>query len=265
MKKEVVCMADWRGAGQGALSGAGTGALAGGAIGGVPGAAIGGAGGALGGGLLGLFGGARKDKMKQVPSLTPEQQQLLQSTIGQLQGGQTGQNYGASQNYLQGLLSGDPGIYDRFKAPFVQNFEQQILPRIAEQFAGMGGPFGQGLGSSGFGQAIGGAGAQLEGNLAGLYANLQNQAAQQSMGQYNNLLGMGLGTQSFQNAYQPGSTGALGAFQGISQGIGSGIGQNIGNRISGPNNQQINGSINGGFSDSDIQLIKQLLQNLGTN
>lgn len=231
-------MADWRGAGQGALMGAGTGSAFG-----PIGAGIGG----VAGGLLGLFSGRKKDQFKQLTNLTPEQQNYLNSTLGQLQGGQTGQNYDASQNYLQGLLRGDPGIYDRFKAPFVQNFEQQILPRIAEQFAGLGGPFGQGLGSSGFGQALGGAGAQLEGNLAGLFANLQNQASQQAMGQYNNMAGMGLGTRAFENTYQPGSTGALGGIgAGLGQGLGQGLGMKFGNSIF-QNNSSSPSDINSGM------------------
>lgn len=167
-----------------------------------------------------LFG--RGDKVKQLPTLDPSQQQFLQSILGQLgqMGGQGGA-YSGAQNYLQSLLSGDPNAFAEFEAPYRQEFEQKTLPGIAERFAGMN-PMGGGLASSGFGQALGGAGADLQAKLAGLHGALRQGAAGQAMGQYNQLAGLGLGTRSFENAYQPGSTGLFG---GIGQGIGAGAGQ----------------------------------------
>lgn len=167
-----------------------------------------------------LFGD--KDKMIQQPTQTPEQQQALSGILGQLGGGQTGQNYGAAQQYLSKILSGDQGAYNMFASPYLQNFEQQIVPRIAERFAGLGGGLGGGAqGSSGFAQALGGAGAGLQSQLAGLFANLQQNAAGQATGQYNQLANLGLGTRAFENLYQPGSTGLLGgALSGASQGAG---------------------------------------------
>lgn len=176
-----------------------------------------------------LFGS--KDEFKQLPTMTGGQQDYLNNVLAQLMGGGAAGNYGQAQNYLSGILSGDPQAFNQFAAPYIQNFEQQIIPGISERFAGMGGGLGGGAtSSSGFGQALGGAGAQLQAQLANLYGNLRQNAAQQAMGQYNYLAGLGLGSRAFENAYQPGSTGIFG---GIGSGIGQGAGMAAGAKIAG--------------------------------
>lgn len=172
-----------------------------------------------------LFGS--KDKTKQLPTLTPQQQQTLSTVLSQLglMGGPGG-NYAGAQNYLGQMISGSPEAYQRFAAPYQTQFQEQTLPGIAERFAGLGGGLGGGaLSSSGFGQALGGAANQFQSNLAGLYAQLQQQAAGQALGQYNQLANLGLGTRGFENIYQPGSTGLFGgAASGLSQGLGQAAG-----------------------------------------
>lgn len=170
-----------------------------------------------------LFG--KGDRFKQVPTLDPSQQQALQGILSQLgmMGGQGGA-YSGAQNYLSGLLSGDPKAFAQFEAPYRQEFEQKTLPGIAERFAGLN-PMGGGLSSSGFGQALGGAGAQLQAQLAGLHGALRQGAAGQSLNQFNQLANLGLGARTFENAYQPGSTGLFG---GLGAGLGGGLGQGAG-------------------------------------
>lgn len=197
----------------------------------------------MAGGILGKIGEfltGRSDKISQLPTQTQGQQDLFNQLLQQLQSGQTGQNYGLSQDYLSRILSGDQGAYNEFAAPYMQNFEQQIMPRLAERFAGLTGPFGNPGQSSGFGQALGGAGAQLQAQLSGLHAGLQQQAAGQAQGQYNQLANQGLGNRSFENVYQPGNLGLLGglasgAGQGIGSGLGMGLGYNMMNKYSGSN------------------------------
>jgi hypothetical protein len=170
-----------------------------------------------------LFGS--KDKQSQVPTLNPQQQQTLQALLSQLGmlSGQGG-SYSGAQNYLSQILGGGQEAFGQFEAPYRQQFEQQTLPGIAERFAGMN-AMGGGLSSSGFGQALGGAGAQLQAQLAGLHGNLRQNAAGQAMGQYNNLAGLGLGTRAFENTYQPGSGGLFGeALSGLGGGFGLGLG-----------------------------------------
>jgi hypothetical protein len=221
-------MVNWGGAGAGAIAGAGAGSAV------LPG--VGTAVGAGLGGLIGLLsGGKTKDQYKQLPTFSPQQQQLQNNLLGQLnQSGQPGGNYALSQDYFNRILQGDQGAYDQFAAPYLQNFQQQIIPRLAEQFGSLGGGLGGGVaGSSGFGQAIGGAGAQLQGNLASLFANLQNQAAQSSQGNYQNMASLGLGNRSFENLYQPGQIGLGGQIAaGAGRGFGQNLGMNLGNQFS---------------------------------
>ena len=178
-----------------------------------------------------LFG--NKDKVKRLPTQSPEQQDFLKNILAQLQSGGTAGNYGKSQQYLSGLLSGSPEAYQNFAAPHITQFNEQVIPRLSERFAGIGGGLGGGaLGSSGFGQAIGGAGSQLQSNLAALYAQLQQQAAGQAMGQYGNLANLGLGTKSFENIYRPGSTGLIGTLlSALGKGFGTGTGLGFGNKF----------------------------------
>lgn len=195
-------MVNWGGAGQGAASGA----MAGSTLG-----PWGAAGGAALGGVAGLMQKKPQDKMRQISNLTPEGQQYLSSIFGDLSGGQQGQNYGLAQQYQNQMLQGGPEAYNQWAAPYQTQFEEQTLPGIAERFSGLGGAHGGGLqSSSGFGQALGGAGAQFQSSLAGLYAQLQQHAAQQAFGQQNTLAGLGLGTSAFQPVYQPATPGAFG-------------------------------------------------------
>lgn len=173
---------------------------------------------------IGEFFLGKPDVRGQEALLTPQQTASHNQLLEQMQSmGQPGGNYAAAQNYLSNLLNRDPGTYDRFAAPYLQQFEQNIIPQLAERFAGYGGGLGGGaLGSSGFAQAAGGAGAQLQANLANLFANLQRGAATEATGQYNQLANMGLGTRAFTPTYQPGTTGFLGQ---VGQGLGQGLGQ----------------------------------------
>lgn len=216
---------------QNALAGAGTGALLGSQFAPGIGTAIGG----VGGGLLGLlgFGGSKPDQFKQLPTYSPEQQQMLRSILSQL--GMMGQGegaYGLAQNRLSSLLSPDSDIYGEFEAPYLRRFNEQTIPGLAERFAGLGAQGGA-LSSSGFGQSLGAAGAGLQTDLAALRANMQNQALNSAFSQYNNLSQLGLGSRPFENLYQPGSTGLFGnTLSGLAGGIGSGMGLGMGKNLS---------------------------------
>jgi len=152
-----------------------------------------------------LFGA--KEKESQMTTMTPEQQQILQMLSQYLsQGGPE------MFNYLSGILSGDPESFEAFEAPIKRQFEEEVIPGIAERFGGMGAQS-----SSGFQQALGKAGAGLSENLAALRAQLKMGAAQQMAG----LMGQGLGTRSFENVYMPQQPGLL---HGLASGAGQGAG-----------------------------------------
>ena len=156
-----------------------------------------------------LFG--KKEKFEQVPTMTPEQQQLLSQLLGGL-GGPLGMGL---QNLMQ-LLSGAPEALEAFQAPAMRQFEEQIVPGIAERFTGVGGQR-----SSAFQQALGGAGAGLAERLSAQRAGLQ----QGAMGQLGGLLGAGLGAQPFGYRFTPGQAGFLG---GMGGGLGGGLGMGLG-------------------------------------
>jgi hypothetical protein len=148
-----------------------------------------------------LFG--EKPHIEQIENQSPEQKQALSQILGMLnQSGQPGGAYNQAQNYYSNLLQPGSQAYDQFSQPYLQQFEQQILPMIAERYAGAGA-----LSSSGFGQAVGGAGAGLQANLAQLFSQLQGQAAQGATSQFGQLGQLGLGTSAFTNYENPGHQG----------------------------------------------------------
>jgi hypothetical protein len=194
-------MVNWGSAAAGALSGAGTGATLG------PWGAA--AGGVLGG-IAGLFSkSAKNDKLKTVPTGTKEQEALHNSILAQAMGmSQGGGGYDLANQYYNNLLGDNQQqAFDEFSAPYLQQFQEQMLPQIAERFAGVGA-----LSSSGFGQALGGASAGLQSQLAQLFSSLQSQAAGKQYGQYNQLAQFGLGHEPFAYTKNKGSMGFGGPF-----------------------------------------------------
>ena len=154
-----------------------------------------------------LFG--TPGRIEALPTMSPEQQALL----GQIVGGLGGPLQAGLGN-LQSLLSGEAEAYE---APAMRQFQEQILPSIAERFTGMGAGAQR---SSAFGQQLGQAGAGLAENLAMQRAQLQ----QQGLGQLQSMLGLGF-TSPFQYQTIPGTEGGLSKLLG---GVGSGIGSGIG-------------------------------------
>lgn len=155
---------------------------------------------------MGFFG--TEDKVKQANLYTPEQQRALVDYFNNPI--QQTPLYGSGASYLQNLLSGTPNATAEFNAPYLQQFQQQIVPGLSERFAGMG-TGGGALSSSAFNQTLAQAGTGLQATLAQLRQQLLGQASQQALGYaqqpYSNLLG-GLGMRQFENIYKPGSPGA---------------------------------------------------------
>jgi len=151
-----------------------------------------------------LFG--TDNKMKKLPTGTEEQMQfggkdligLLQQMMGQ------GGGLNLANQYDQNLLGQGPEAFQNFSEPYLQQFQEQILPQIAERFAGAGA-----LSSSGFGQALGGASSNFQAQLAQLFSQMQGQAAGRQQGQFQGLSGLGLGYSPFAYHEKQGSTGFL--------------------------------------------------------
>lgn len=139
---------------------------------------------------------------KEISTMSKGQSSFLQQLLSQLMGQSSdiSQNplYQSGASYLQNLLSGSPESTAAFEAPHLRQFQEQIVPALAERFAGLGAGSQK---SSAFQQALGQSAAGLQENLAALRAGLQGGAAQQALGYaqqpISNLQGfsqLGLGT-----------------------------------------------------------------------
>lgn len=198
----------------------------------------------LGGGLLATKSGQQGAKdilfgtpetRENVSTLRPEQEGLYQQLVNS--GMQTGAGgaFGTAADYYRSNLGNNPADYNAFAAPQMRQFNEQIIPDISEQFAGMG---AGGLSSSGFRNAAVGAGTDLSERLGAIRANLRHSSAQglQNIGQ------LGLGNFSQNMVTQPGSQGLL------SQ-IGPAAASAAGAYIGGPAGAQIGSQIGGGLAE----------------
>jgi hypothetical protein len=112
---------------------------------------------------------------EQVSNLTPSQlrnQQMLERAARRRGAGGA---FGETADYYRDLLSNASPDFDAFAAPELRQFREQIIPELAEQFAGMG---SGGLSSSGFRNAAVNAGTDLSERLGALRAQLRQQGAQ---------------------------------------------------------------------------------------
>lgn len=179
--------------------------------------------------LLSALGGLasgfndNKGSMERVPILNEDQQRLLSQMMPHLGRGQE-----SGLNYINQILSNDPEAMRAFEAPYMRQFQQDIVPAISERFAGMG--TGGTLSSSGLDQSLGQAGRELSENLASLRANLK----QNALGSLQGLTSQAM-RPTFETVYHQPQAGYLGGLLG---GLGQGAGQMMGY-------QMMNGSPSG--------------------
>lgn len=122
-----------------------------------------------------LFGDEEKLEKEQVSRLTPEQQKLHDQYGRAIQGPGAGGAFGDAADYWRDLMSSDSQTMQQLSAPENRRFNEEIIPGLSEQFAGMG---SGGLSSSGFRNAAVNAGTDLSERLGAIRANLRNQGAQ---------------------------------------------------------------------------------------
>jgi hypothetical protein len=184
--------------------------------------------------LLDKFGGG--NEMKKVDTMNRGQKNLLNQLTKMLGSqGALGQGMMGGIDLQRQLMDPSSQAVDQFAQPYMNQFNQQTIPGLAERFASLGGGMGGGLSSSGFGQALSSAGGNLQAQLAQLKAGLGQQAAQSLMGQYGNMSAQALSAQPF--AYQQQGPSMLGGFlKGFGQGGFGGMGQGggMGGGYSGP-------------------------------
>jgi len=159
-----------------------------------------------------IFAG-RKGKFEQRSLLGPEQQAQLQNLMQASQGAGAGGAFGQAADYYRDLLSPDSQTAQAMMAPEMQRYQQEIIPDLAEQFAGGG---SGALSSSGFRNAAVRAGADLSERLAAMRAGLRQQGA-------SGLFGIGqqaISPSYYQNMYRPRTPGLL---ESAAQGFGGAI------------------------------------------
>jgi len=178
-------------------------------------------------------------------TLNPQQSQILQqilSSLGQ-QGGAAGditqnRGYQLGSQFNQDILSGDTS---KFEAPLMRQFNEQIIPSVAERFSGLG---SGAQSSSAFQQALGQEGAALTERLGALRGGLQGQASERALGYAQQPIS---NTQNYLNmstqAFAPKQMGfGQQALLGLSGGLGQGLGS-------------LGGAVGGSFLQKILQLL----------
>lgn len=167
---------------------------------------------------VGKFLTGSPEKHKRVSTLLPEQQPLFQQLQNANAQQGAGGAFGEAADYYRDLLSNDSQTAQSMFAPEQRRFNEETIPGLSEQFAGMG---AGGLSSSGFRNAAVGAGTDLSERLGAIRAQLRQQGAAGLA----NLGSMGLQNYSQDVMTQPGSEGFLSK---VAPAVGTAIGTAVG-------------------------------------
>jgi hypothetical protein len=157
-----------------------------------------------------VFG--KEEKNYQQSTLNKGQRGLHKQYLQALQSPGTGGAFGTTADYYRDLLSDNPQDLQAFAAPQQRQFNEETIPGLSEQFAGMG---SGGLSSSGFRNAAVSAGTDLNERLGAMRAQLRQSGAQglQSLAQ-------GAFNPVQENIVRPATGGLL---QGLASGAGQGL------------------------------------------
>jgi hypothetical protein len=163
---------------------------------------------------------------ENVSTLRPEQEGLYQQSVNAGMNPGAGGSFGSAADYYRDLLSNDSQTMNQLSQPEMRRFNEDIIPGLSEQFAGMG---SGGLSSSGFRNAAVNAGTDLSERLGAIRAQLRSQGAQG----LTNIGQIGLGNYSQNMVTEPGTEGFLAPIsKAAGQAIGQTVGQNVGNYFS---------------------------------
>jgi hypothetical protein len=142
--------------------------------------------------------------------------------------------YRKGSKFLENLYSNNPEQQEVANAPYIQNFNEQIVPDIANRFAGMG-TGASGLSSSGFQQTLAQAGRGLQTDLAAMRQNQQSNnlqtALQYAQTPYENQKGV-MNWNPYQTVREEGQPGMYNALAQQAPNIVSSIVQGLANKYS---------------------------------
>lgn len=116
--------------------------------------------------LAGFFGKGKEPGTRPIDRFTPDQMNLLNSVLGQI-GDPLSQGIG----HLGNILGGSQQSFDAFAKPYIQDFQQNLVPGIFDQVGQTAG-----LRSSALGQQLGHAVTNFGTNLASLKEGLKGDA-----------------------------------------------------------------------------------------
>lgn len=168
--------------------------------------------------LVGSYLNSGDEGLEKVSNFDRGQQKFHNQYVKQTRDLQNG-GYNQATQHLLDYLNPNSGAYKAFEDQYMQQFQNQTLPGIAERFAGAGA-----LSSSGFGQALSSAGSELQGNLAALHQQGGLNAAQGILNQYNQQSSNVYNAQPFSYMQQDKGSGFLpNALNAFSQNVNPGM------------------------------------------
>ena len=162
-----------------------------------------------------FLSGSGDSGYEKFPIYDKGQQKIHNQLINNTQ--QIGGMGGGFDKALQNLIAQlDPqsSIHKQFEQPYINEYEQQTIPNLAERFAGMGAQGGA-LSSSGFGQALSSAGANLQTNLAQMSSNRSQDAMKSLLDLYQKMVQSSLQSSPYAYVNEQKGGGYGGAAQGI--------------------------------------------------
>jgi hypothetical protein len=133
---------------------------------------------------FGEFFTGTPEQYQQKSLLSDQQQPLQNQLVNAAQNRGAGGAFGESADYYRNLLSDNSEDFNAFAAPELRRFNQQTIPDLSAQFAGLGAG-DSGLTGSGFRNAALNAGTDLSERLGAIRAQLRQTGAQglQSIGE----------------------------------------------------------------------------------
>jgi len=163
-----------------------------------------------------LFG--KPERKEKLSTLNDQQNDLFNNFLQTLSGqGQGNDVFNQLFNYFSGLTGNDSETQKQLEAPIMRQFNEQIIPQLAEQFAGMG---SGNLNSSAFQNQVAQSGVDLSERLGALRAGLRQQGAQGLQ-----QLASGAFQPTFENVVRPQTPGLVGgALQGVTPWLGTAAG-----------------------------------------
>lgn len=162
------------------------------------------------------------ERTERMSTLRPGgQEDLFSQLLAAIGGTGAGGAFGDVSDYYRGLMGGEGA--EEFEAPLRRQFSEDIMPGIAEQFAGLG---SGGLSSGNFVQETGRAGTDLAERLGSIRAGLREKGAAGLSG-----LAQGALSPVDELQFRPRQPSLFENFMG---GAGGGLGKGIGMAAGGP-------------------------------